>query len=64
MSTVQFTIAAVDKTRAAFASVNQGLNRLTMGGDAAQKKLFTMGLQAVGIGTVFTALGMQVSTPA
>ncbi len=60
MSLVQFTIAAVDKTRAAFASVNQGLNRLTMGGDAAQKKMTTMGLQMVGVGSIAVLLGGQV----
>ena len=60
MSLVSFTIAAIDKTRAAFASINQGLRKLTTGGDAATKKFTTLGLQAVGLGSVFALLGSQV----
>jgi len=60
MAQVSFTIAAIDRTRAAFASINQGLNRLVKGGDAAQKSLLRMGLQAVGVASIFTLLGSQV----
>lgn len=60
MAAVTFSINAIDKTRAAFAQVDQGLKRLINGGDATQKKLLTMGLQAAGLGSALTVLGMQI----
>jgi hypothetical protein len=60
MAQVTWTIQAIDKTRAAFASVNQGLRNLTMGGDAAQKKMIGLGVRMAGIGSVAALVGMQV----
>lgn len=57
---VTFNINAVDKTRAAFAQVNQGLKNLINGGDATNKKLLAMGLQAVGLGSALAVLGTQI----
>lgn len=60
MAQVSWTIQAIDKTRAAFASVNQGLRNLTMGGDAAQKKMLGLGVRMAGIGSIAAVVGMQV----
>lgn len=60
MAQVSWTILAIDKTRAAFASVNQGLRNLTMGGDAAQKKMIGLGVRMAGIGSVAALVGTQV----
>lgn len=60
MAQVSFTIAAIDKTRAAFASINQSLRGLVMGGDAAQKKMMDFGLKMVGIGSIVGIIGNQV----
>lgn len=60
MAAVSFSINAIDKTRAAFAQVDRGLKNLINGGDATQKKLLSMGLQAVGLGSILTVLASQI----
>jgi hypothetical protein len=60
MAQVSFTISAIDKTRAAFASINQGLRSLVKGGDQTEKKFVSMGLKAVGLGSVLAVIGSQV----
>lgn len=64
MSQVSWSIVAIDKTRAAFASVNQGLRSLATGGDAAQKKIMGLSLRMVGIGSVAAVIATQVRTVA
>jgi len=60
MSVVSWSIVAIDKTRAAFASVNQSLRTLAVGGDAAQKKVMGLGLKMAGIGSIAVLVGSQV----
>ena len=58
---VTFNINAIDGTRKAFASVNQGLRNLIKGGDSTQKKLLLMGLRATGLGTILAVLAKSVT---
>lgn len=60
MAQVSWSIIAIDKTRAAFASVNQGLRNLARGGDQAQKKVMGLGLRMAGIGSIAVLVGSQV----
>lgn len=52
MASVSFSIEAIDKTRAVFASLNQGLKSLTGGSKGANDSLASMGLKLAGVGTV------------
>lgn len=60
MAQVSWSIVAIDKTRAAFASVNQGLKNLVAGGDASQKKMLSLGVRLAGIGSIAAVVGTQV----
>lgn len=60
MAQVSFSITAIDRTRAAFASINQSLRGLVLGGDSAQKKMLGLGLRMAGIGSIAAVLGNQV----
>jgi hypothetical protein len=60
MAQVSWSIVAIDKTRAAFASVNQGLKNLVAGGDASQKKMLSLGVRLAGIGSIAAIVGTQV----
>lgn len=60
MAQVSFTISAIDRTRAAFTSINAGLRNMVKGGDAVTKRFLTMGLQLLGVSSVLTLVGAQV----
>lgn len=60
MAQVSFTINAVDRTRAAFASVQQGLRNVVKNVDPAEKKIAGLGLKLIGLGGVFAGVTGEV----
>ena len=60
MAVVSFTIAAIDKTRAAFASVNQGLRNINTQTKQVNGGVIAMGLRFAGLGTVIGGIAGRV----
>jgi len=60
MARATFIIEAVDRTRAAFLSINSSLKNMGKGGDEASKKMLSVGLRSAGLIGVVALLASQV----